>query len=119
MASQPPSATSSDNSTIFEDTLNGIHNRFQTVVREQWALDNPHKVPRDRGDNQATVCHSGQRFGDRPQGCHELAHLAQHDHDILANNRLTFRMPTGQDMRVNSHVTILNSQITMHVATDN
>eukprot|EP00971_Amphidinium_carterae_P346301 6487656-Amphidinium_carterae.1 len=31
------------------------------------------------------------------------------DNDILANNRLTFRVPTGQDVRVNSHVTILNS----------
>eukprot|EP00971_Amphidinium_carterae_P159613 3164479-Amphidinium_carterae.1 len=40
------------------------------------------------------------------------------DNDILANSRLTFRMPTGQDVRVNSHVTILNSQITKHVATD-
>eukprot|EP00971_Amphidinium_carterae_P191504 3800106-Amphidinium_carterae.1 len=41
------------------------------------------------------------------------------DNDILANNRLTLRMHNGQDMRVNSHVTTLCSQITMHVATNN
>eukprot|EP00971_Amphidinium_carterae_P104728 2074068-Amphidinium_carterae.1 len=41
------------------------------------------------------------------------------DNDMLANNRLTLRMGNGQDMRVNNHVTILNSQITMHVTTNN
>eukprot|EP00971_Amphidinium_carterae_P071631 1416634-Amphidinium_carterae.1 len=39
--------------------------------------------------------------------------------DILANNRLILRLGTGQDMRVNSRVTILNNQITMRVAQDN
>eukprot|EP00971_Amphidinium_carterae_P245962 4885462-Amphidinium_carterae.2 len=53
-----------------------IDNRIRTVLREQWALDNPHKVRRGRWDNQATVCDSGQWFW-RPQGRNELAHLAQ------------------------------------------